>query len=120
MRNKHYEKAKDPAELHRYFITRANDGDAEGLADLYEEDAILVIDKIGNTVRGKKAIQEYFEKVLEGKPSFIGGALNPTLINGNLALTSSKLNDGKFTIEVVRLQEQGQNWLWVIDYPSIY
>jgi hypothetical protein len=35
------EKALKPEDLTRLFVERANDGDASGIAALYEEDAVM-------------------------------------------------------------------------------
>ena len=42
----------------------------------------------------------------------------PAIINGDLALTSTRLSDGSVTAEVARRQVDG-TWLWVIDKFSI-
>lgn len=42
----------------------------------------------------------------------------PAILNGELALTSSRYPNGTMSSEVARRQEDG-TWLWAIDYPTI-
>ncbi|MBW8908910.1 MAG: hypothetical protein JF620_07800, partial [Mesorhizobium sp.] len=49
---------------------------------------------------------------------FQRGEQRPALINGDLALTSTKLPDGSITSEVARRQSDG-TWLWAIDRYSV-
>ena len=63
------EKAKTPEDLTRLFVERANAKDAEGLALLYEEDAVMAFPPGKQTV-GRKAIQELWENALPHMPTF--------------------------------------------------
>jgi hypothetical protein len=47
-----------------------------------------------------------------------GEVLSRTLVNGDLALTSTRLVGGGVTVEVARRQPDG-TWLWVIDRFNI-
>ena len=110
-------KAQNPNDLANIFRERAAVGDAAGLADLYEPNAILVIDENGNTAFGKESIKIFWEQFLKTNPKFESVIQRPALRSGNLAITSAKLGDGRVTAEVARLQVDN-TWLWAIDHPS--
>ena len=118
MKSNETKKAKNPEDLAKIFRVKATAGDAAGLADLYEPNATLVIDKNGNTVTGTESIKKFYEQLLKTNPKFESVVQRPTLKNGNLALTSAKLGDGRVTAEVARLQDDN-TWLWAIDQPAI-
>jgi ketosteroid isomerase-like protein len=109
------EPALRPEDLNRFFIERANAGDAEGLTALYEPHAVLAF-PIGQVTIGQDAIRRVYEQMLVGRPSF-EGEQRPPLVNGDLALTTTRFASGA-TAEVARRQPDG-TWLWVIDHPSI-
>lgn len=111
------ERAEQPEDLARFFVERANAGDAEGLAALYEPDAVLAFPPEGRTV-GQEAIHAGYEQLLAKKPHFEPGEQLPALVNGDLALTSTRLKGGGVTAEVARRQPDG-TWLWVIDRPNL-
>lgn len=110
------ERAAQPEDLGRFFIERANAGDVDGLVALYESDAVLAFPP-GQVTTGSQAIRQVFEQMVAGKPT-LGGEPQPTLRNGDLALTSMRLPGGGVTVEVARRQQDG-TWLWVIDQPNI-
>lgn len=112
------EKAIEPNGLRKFFVSRANAGDVEGLVALYEHDAVHVINDKGKVAKGHKEIRDYYTEMLNIKPIFEYGKQNPPLRNGDVALTSSRLVNGIITAEVVRLQIDN-TWLWIIDQPSI-
>lgn len=111
------ENAQSPEDIPRLALARAAAGDAAGIADLYEPNAILVIDKDGNTAVGKESIKNFYEQLLKSNPDFGAIIQRPVLKGKNLALTSSRLADGTVTVEVARLQADN-TWLWAIDNPS--
>jgi ketosteroid isomerase-like protein len=115
--HKTWEPAQDPEDLARFFMVRANAGDADGLAALYEPDAILVA-PAGHILRGRDAIRAFYAELLVDRPTFQEGEQRPALRRGDLALTSSRLVNGQVTAEVARQQADG-TWLWAIDQPSI-
>jgi ketosteroid isomerase-like protein len=108
--------AEQPEDLARFFVERANAGDAEGLVALYEPDAVLAF-PTGRITVGQAAIRAEYERLLATRPQFAPGQQLPTLRNGDLALTATRLVNGDVTAEVARCQSDG-SWLWIIDRPS--
>jgi ketosteroid isomerase-like protein len=112
-----YEKAAKPEDLTRLFVERANAKDAEGLALLYEEDAVMAYPPGQQTV-GRAAIQKLWEEALPHMSAFEPEEPLPTLISGDLALTSTPPKDGSGArAQVVRRQPDG-SWLRVLDQPE--
>ena len=105
--------AKEPNDLEKLFVERANAGDVDGLVALYETDAILS-DGHGEVAIGKNQIRDFFVKFLADLPHFDRSEQAPALISGELALTSSRLKNGEVTAEIARRQPDGR-WLWVVD-----
>jgi uncharacterized protein (TIGR02246 family) len=113
----HTEQAHIPEDLTRLFVERANAGDAAGVAALYEHDAVMAYPPGEQTV-GRDAIQALWEKVLAGRPQFKPEVPLPTLIAGELALTSTAPRDGAGArAQVARRQPDG-TWLRVLDQPE--
>jgi ketosteroid isomerase-like protein len=111
------EKALKPEDLTRLFVERANAGDAAGLAELYEEEAVMAYPPGRETV-GRDAIRELWEKVLANGPRFEPEQPLPTLISGDIALTSTPPSDGAGArAQVVRRQPDG-TWLRLLDQPE--
>jgi uncharacterized protein (TIGR02246 family) len=111
------EKARKPEDLTRLFVERANEGDAEGLAALYEEEAVMAYPPGGVTV-GRDAIRTLWEKILANAPHFELETPLPTLISGDIALTSTPPKDGAGArAQVVRRQPDG-TWLRLLDQPE--
>ncbi|GAA2508912.1 YybH family protein [Winogradskya humida] len=112
-----HEKALKPEDLTRLFVERANAGDAAGIAALYEEDAVMAYPPGQQTV-GRAAIREFWEKVLTSAPRFEQEPPLPTLISGDIALTSTPPKDGAGArAQVVRRQSDG-SWLRLLDQPE--
>ncbi|MDX6741322.1 YybH family protein [Actinocorallia sp. A-T 12471] len=112
-----YAKAERPEDLTRLFVERSNAGDADGVAALYAEDAVLAYPPGAQTV-GREAIRALWAKVLENRPRFTPEAPLPTLVSGDLALTSTPPSDGSGArAQVARRQPDG-SWLRVLDQPE--
>lgn len=88
-----YAKAMRPEDITRLFVERSNAGDADGVAALYAQDAVLAYPPGGQTV-GREAIRALWAKVLANRPHFAPEEPLPTLVNGDVALTSTAPRDG--------------------------
>ena len=111
------ERAMKPEDITRLFVERSNAGDAAGVAALYEVDAVLAYPP-GSTTVGREAIRALWEKVLADRPRFEAEEPLPTLVSGDLALTSTPPADGSGArAQVVRRQPDG-SWLRVLDQPE--
>ena len=84
---------------------------------LYEPNAV-VDSSDGRLIEGREAIRKYFAEYTASGRKFQSGVQQPALITGDLALTSTRLADGKVTGEVARRQPDG-TWLWVLDRFSM-
>jgi ketosteroid isomerase-like protein len=111
------EKARKPEDITRLFVDRSNAGDADGVAALYEEDAVLAYPP-GEVTVGRAAIRELWAQVLSHKPTFTHEEPLPTLVCGDIALTSTPPHDDAGArAQVVRRQPDG-SWLRIIDQPE--
>src|SRR5690242_11122173 len=86
------EKAMRPEDITRLFVERSNAGDAAGVAELYEVDAVLAYPPGGQTV-GRDAIRDLWDKVLANRPHFEPEEPLPTLVMGDLALAATRAKD---------------------------
>lgn len=110
--------AINPENLADFFVEYVNSGKLEGVVSLYEESAVLIISQNNDTACGKTEIRAFYKSLLDFKPKFEKGIQQPAIINGNIALTSSRLTNGFVTAEIARKQIDG-SWLWMIDQPKI-
>jgi uncharacterized protein (TIGR02246 family) len=111
------EKALHPEDLTRLFVERANEGDAAGVAELYEEQAVMAYPP-GKLTVGRDAIRAFWERVLANAPRFKQESPLPTLISGDIALTSTPPRDGAGArAQVTRRQPDG-TWLRLLDQPE--
>ncbi|GGS90373.1 hypothetical protein GCM10010176_037660 [Nonomuraea spiralis] len=110
-------RAERPEDLSRFVVERLNAGDVEGLVALYEPGAVLALPD-GGVATGSDEIRRAYAHLVADRPVFTPGRQQPTLRNGDLALTSVRLPDGGVTVEVARRQPDG-TWLWAIDQPRI-
>jgi hypothetical protein len=111
------EPAKEPNDLERLFVERANTGDLDGLLALYESGAVLAFENGGVAV-GLEQIRGFLVTFLAGRPRLDPSIQAPALRGGDLALTSSRLSNGDVTAEIARRQPDG-SWLWVVDQFAI-
>jgi uncharacterized protein (TIGR02246 family) len=112
-----YEGAQTPEEITRLFVERANAGDADGIADLYEEDAVMAFPP-GQLTRGREAIRDLMAKAFAGQTTVVAEQSLPTLYAGDIALTATPSADDKGTrVQVVRRQPDG-TWKRLIDRPE--
>ena len=110
-------KALHPEDLTRLFVERANERDAAGVADLYEEHAVMAYPP-GKVTEGREAIRALWEKILANGPHFEQETPLPTLVSGDIALTSTPPNDGAGArAQVTRRQADG-TWLRLLDQPE--
>ncbi len=112
-----YELALNPEDLARLFVQRAKEADVEGLVALYEKDAVLA-GPGGQLIVGHEAIRGFYAAMFEQRRGAIASEQRPALRGGGLALTSSRLANGRVTAEIARQQADG-TWLWAIDQPNI-
>jgi len=111
------EKAQQPEDLTRLFVECANEGDAVGIAALYEEEAVMAYPPGSSTV-GRDAIRSLWEKVLANAPRFEQEPPLPTLVSGDIALTPTPPRDGAGArAQVARRQPDG-TWLRLLDQPE--
>jgi uncharacterized protein (TIGR02246 family) len=120
--------ANSPDDIHRLFAEGLNAANAEAVADLYEETAILVSDP-KRIVKGRAAILDGLINFLAIKPRLTLNAAR-VLRNGDLAILYSDWTivganpDGStMSVEVrpthvARRQADG-TWRIVIDDPSV-
>jgi uncharacterized protein (TIGR02246 family) len=110
-------RAEQPEDLARLFVELANAKDAEGLANLYEPDAVLAFPPGQETV-GRPAIQKVMEQMLAHAPTFTVEEPLPTLRHGDIALTSTRPSDNTGgRVQVARRQPDG-SWLRILDRPE--
>ena len=113
-----HRRAAEPEDLARLFVERANAGDAEGIADLYEPDAVLAFPP-GQVTKGREAILAVLRQMLSHASEFKEETPLPTVRAGDLALTSTEALDGTGgRVQVVRRQPDG-SWLRLIDRPEL-
>ena len=108
-----YPPAREPNDLEKFFVERANGGDLEGLVALYEPQATLSCND-GRVFIGLDQIRRFLVDFLARQPTLTPGDQAPALASGDIALTSSRHANGEVSAEVARRQSDG-HWLWVVD-----
>jgi ketosteroid isomerase-like protein len=106
------EKAPVPEDLTRLFVQCANAGDAAGIGALYEEHAVMAYPP-GQLTVGREAI-----RVLAHGPHFEQEPPLPTLISGDIALTSTPPRDGAGARAQVAQRQADGTWLRLLDQPE--
>jgi ketosteroid isomerase-like protein len=112
-----HEPARDPQDLEQLLVSRQRAGDVDGMVALYEPEAVLDCGD-GRLKLGREAIRAFYARLVATGRKFEFGDQRPAIVNGDLALTSTRCPDGSVTAEVARRQGDG-TWLWVIDQFSI-
>ncbi len=111
------ERAATPEDLTRLVVERANAGDADGIAELYEPDAVMAFPP-GRMTVGREAIRAVYEQILAAGARFRAEGSLPTLRIGDLALTATAAKDeAGARAQVARRQPDG-SWLRVLDRPD--
>lgn|SRR5512146_2226557 len=111
------ERAMTPEDLARLVVERVNAGDAEGVAELYERDAVLGFPP-GQVTVGREAIRAVYARLIAAGARFGAEEPLPTLRCGDLALTSTRPADAAGArAQVARRQPDG-SWLRVLDRPE--
>lgn len=115
--------ARTPEEAHALLVAAFNDGDPDALADVYEEEAALVIPPDGRQVSGLTAIQAALAPIFALAPSARIDVIDKLETDG-LALTHTRWHmavadgtemNGGATV-VTRRQPDG-SWRIVLDDP---
>ncbi|MCR5978097.1 DUF4440 domain-containing protein [Gordonia jinghuaiqii] len=113
-----YETARAPEDLTRLFVEFSNAADAEAVASLYHEDAVLAYPP-GQVTRGREAIRDLWASVLEHRPTFLPEPPLPTLMFGeDLALTATPPRDGAGARAQVVSRRPDGSWVRIIDQPE--
>ena len=107
------EPARDPQDLERLLVARQRVGNIEGMMVLFEPNAVVDCGE-GRLLRGEQEIRAYFAEVVASGRKWAMGEQRPAMINGELALTSTRVPDGTVTSEVARRQPDG-TWKWALD-----
>ena len=84
---------------------------------LFESDAVVDVGG-GRVLRGHDEMRAFYLELVAAGRVFEFGGQQPALINGDLALTSTRSPDGSVTAEIARRQRDG-TWLWAIDQYEI-
>lgn len=109
--------ARRPEDLAHLFVARANAGDADGLAALYEPDAVLAYPP-GQVTQGRQAIRAIYAQMLTLGLNFKEEPQLPAIVLGDLALTSASRADGNgMRVQLAHRQPDG-SWLRIIDRPE--
>ena len=111
------EQAVEPEDLARLFVERANAGDADGLAELYEADAVLGFPP-GQVTVGRDAIRAVCEQLVAQRPKFALEDPLPTLRHGDLALTATRPADGTGGLAQLARRQADGTWLRILDRPE--
>lgn len=112
----------DAYDLNPTFSARFNSGDADLIADLYEEHAVF--HGSSGPVIGRDAIRAYYADMVAASPT-MDSRSRRVLVTGDLALitsdwtfTSDSGSTSGVSVEVVRRQPDGA-WRYVLDEPKV-
>ncbi len=111
-------KATEPEDVTRLVSERLNAGEAEGVAALYEPDAVLAY-PADRPVTGREAIQAIYQQMADAGVKFALETPLPTVRFEDLELTSTRSVDNTgVRVQVLRRQPDG-SWLRIIDRPEV-
>jgi hypothetical protein len=110
-----HEQATTPAGLTRLFVERASSSDADGLAALYEPDAVLAYPP--GTITRRDTIWAVNQQLPKGL-TFLPEQPLPTIENGDIALTANHRRDGAGIRVQDARRQPGGSWLRIIDQPE--
>src|SRR5215813_5917624 len=110
--------ARRPEDLTRLFVARANERDADGMAELYAPDAVMAYPQ-GQTTIGRDAIRVVLKQFVDHAPLPIRNEEPlPTMRYGDIALCATPSQDGTgIRVQVTQRQPDG-SWLRTIDRPE--
>ncbi|MGV9709469.1 YybH family protein [Gordonia sp. NPDC003424] len=110
--------ARTPEDITRLFVEFSNAGDADAVASLYHDDAVMAYPS-GEVTRGRDAIRDLWASVLAHGPTFVPEQSLPTLYFGDdLALTSTPPRDGAGARAQVVARQGDGSWVRIIDQPE--
>lgn len=110
------ERAEHPNRLLQLLVERVQKRDVEGLVALFEDDAAL--DTGSGIANGSSEILEFWAGFVASETTVTVGQQADPLVNGDLALTSTRMPDGVVTVEIARRQPDG-SWKWALDQPNL-
>jgi ketosteroid isomerase-like protein len=111
-------KAMEPEDVTRLVAERLNAGDAAGVAELYEPDAVLAF-PIDQPITGRAAIQAVYQRMADAGVEFGIETPLPTVRFEDLALTSTRSADNTgVRVQVLRRQPDG-SWQRIMDRPEV-
>lgn len=111
-------KAMEPEDVTRLVAERLNAGDAAGVAELYEPEAVLAF-PIDQPITGRAAIQTVYQRMADAGVEFGTEAPLPTVRFEDLALTSTRSADNTgVRVQVLRRQPDG-SWQRIMDRPEV-
>ena len=105
--------AGSPEDLEPAFAAAVQAGDLDGIVGLYAADAVVSLPR-GREAAGHAAIREAFAAALAAGALEVGAARVRAVVNGDLAMTTAALGDGRVHTQVARRTAAGR-WLWVRD-----
>jgi ketosteroid isomerase-like protein len=106
----------NPDHLGAALLAAINAGDLDGVMSCYEPCAVLELPD-GTAAVGHASIRQFYADLLETRPVFAAGQPAPSLVVGDIALTTTVIGPTA-TAEVARRQPDG-TWRWVLDRPDV-
>ena len=106
----------NPDHLGAAVLAAINAGDLDGIMSCYEPCAVLELPD-GTAAVGHRSIRQFYAHLLQTRPVFAAGRPAPSLVVGDIALTTTVIGSTA-TAEVARRQRDG-TWRWVLDRPDV-